>query len=527
MGKTNNKTIVILLAILLLATLLASPGLFWGYNLLGDGKHYVLNPDERHHTGIAEEFFKGVNYDQFYVRGLGNQIAITYWLGKFFADSPELNPQCLYAIGRLLALLYGLATVVLIYFFSRELFENQTVSLLSSLFLALSWIHVAYSHIAVADTPALFWMYFSFYFVLRHIKIRDDANLLFASICAGFSIGTKPNAILLVPLFFIVITSKRKFYHGLLVSFALMGSFELINVFSYTPNSFLNTCDMIQSDSFGGVQLNKLINVPVYLLLLLPSLGLPVSLLSIWGIYSLVKVSKWKKSEFNSLLANKYFLVAAPMLVHFYLICRLVVNFTRYLMPVIPLLAVFAAYGLVKLVDKISSPRLFKGTIAAIIVYQLVQIISLEKATIFDSRKLMGEWMKKNISTNEIISTGHIEGYSHVPSVYTTTNKYDADYIVLHSSVYSRYLTGGYGFKDTYPESCKEIFHCWGGDAMRQFIQDLFRDKTDYKELKKFEINFITPEMLLMKYLFGPRVDGYGSCTGDTVIFAKRQAASL
>lgn len=527
MGKITSKTVIILLTILFLSLLLRAAGLFWGYDLLGDGKHYLLYPDARYHALVAEELFKEIDYNQFYVRGFGNQIALFLGLGKFMFSSVELSSQYLYAIGRLLALLYGLATIVLIYFFSRELFEDQTVSLLSSLFLALSWIHVAYSHIGAPDTPTLFWMYFSFYFALRHIRKRDDANLLFASICAGFSIGTKPSVILLVPLFFIVITSQRKFYHGLLVSFALMGSFELINGFSYTPQSYFNTIDMIQSDSFSGVRLNKLINVPVYLLQLLPSLGLPISLLSIWGIFKLAKKYKPKDLKFTSLLRNKYFLVVAPMLVHFYLICKLVVNFTRYLIPVIPLLAVFAAYGLIKLVDKASFPKLFKGTIAAIIIYQLIQIISLEKATIFDSRKLMGEWMEKNISPDEIISTGHIDSFSHVPSIYTTTKTYDANYIVLHSCGYSRYLTGGYGFKDAYPQSCEEIVHCWGGDEKRQFVQDLFRGKTEYTLLKKFGMNFITPEMLLMKYLFGPRMDGYGSYTGDTVIFKKKTVSSL
>ncbi len=134
--------------------------------------------------------------------------------------------------------------------------------------------------------------------------------------------------------------------------------------------------------------------------------------------------------------------------------------------------------------------------------------------------------MKKNISPTEIISTGPTSSYNLVPGVYTTDTTLDNNYIVLHSSFYSRYLTGGYGFKNTYPESCEQIYHCWGGEETRQFIQDLFQDKTDYVLLKKFELDFITPEMLLIKYLFGPRVDGYGSYTGDMVIFGKKTAVT-
>jgi 4-amino-4-deoxy-L-arabinose transferase-like glycosyltransferase len=521
MEKASNRTILILAAILFLAVLLRIPGLFWGYDLFGDGRHYVLNPDERYHATIAAEFFEGVDYSQYYVRGLGNQIAVVFWLGRFLVKSLELSPQYLYAIGRLLALLYSLATIILIYFFSGELFEDQTVSLLSSLFWALSWIHVAYGRIGLADIPALFWMYASFYFALRYLRKRDDAYLLLASIGAGFSIGTKPNPILFVPLLLILIASRRKLYHGLLVLFALIGSFELINAFSYTPQSYLNTRYKMLSDSFSGVEVNKLVNIPSYLLLLLPSLGLPVFLLSVWGVVKLFGGTERKGLGVRSLLSNKYFLVIAPMLLHFYLICRLIVNFTRYLLPVVPLLAVFAAYGLVRLIDGAKSPGLFKGVVAAIIVYQLVQIASLERAAVFDSRKLMGDWMKKNISTAELISTGPSADYNLVPSAYTTTADFDADYIVLHSCFYSRYLTGGYGFRDSYPSSCNQVFHCWGGEPTRRFIQDLFRGKTDYRLLKKFEISFITPEMLLMKYLFGPRVDGYGSYTGDTVIFGR------
>ncbi len=376
MKKSTKPVISIILVILLLELLLIVPGLFWGYNLFGDGQHYVINPDERHHTTIAREFFEGFDYNQFYVRGFGNQIAVVFGLGKFLNSSLELKSQHLYAIGRMLALLYGLASIILIYFFARELFEDQTTALLSSLFLATSWIHVAYSHIAVPDVPTLFWMYLAFYFILRYLKDKNDADLVFASIATGFSIGTKPNIILFVPLFFIVITSPRKFYHGLLVLFTIIGSFELINAFSYTPDSFLNSRYMIQSDSFSGAEVNKLINVPAYLLLLLPSLGLPVCLLSIYGMANQVKNTNWKNLRPNDIITNRYFLIIAPLVLHFYLICSLVVNLTRYLMPLIPLLAVFAAFGLVKLLDRLS-PKLFKWVLAAIIVYQLLLVISL------------------------------------------------------------------------------------------------------------------------------------------------------
>ncbi len=463
-----------------------------------------------------------MDYSQYYVRGLGNQIAVIWGLGKFLNSSLELKPQYLYAIGRLLTLLYGLATIYLLYFLSLELFKDYAVSLLASLFLALSWIHVAYSHIGVADISCLFWVYAALYSILLYVDREDDLYLVLASIAGGFAIGTKFSVYIVLPLIFIVIGSRRKLYHSLLILFVLMGSFELINAFSYTPESFFNTRYMMLTDSFAGVEANKLINLPVYTLLLLSSMGLPIFLLSLRGIFSLLKTAKLRNIHFKDILTNKYVLITAPILLHFYMICRLVVNLTRYLLPLIPLLAMFAAYGLVKLFDRRSFPRVFKGIVAAIIVYQLLQIVSLEKGAVIDTRKLMGEWMEENISPNKIISTGPLEDYSIVPSIYKTTTKFDANYIALHSSFYSRYLTGVSGFKDTYPKSCDEIFHCRGGEKTRQFIQNLFQGKTNYVLLKKFELNFITPEMLLLKYLFGPRVDGYGSYTGDMAIFGKQ-----
>ncbi len=522
MNKPSFKILLTLFGILLLSSLVRAPGLFWGYNLFSDGKHYVLAPDERYHAGIADEFFSQINYEQFYVRGMGTQIAGIFGLGRLVFDSLQVNSKYFYAIGRLLALIYGLATVFLIYFFANELFDNETVSILSSLFLGLCWIHTAYSHLSVPDVPALFWMYLSFYFVLKYLRCANDRDLFGACIGAGFSMGTKPSVILLAPLALIVINSPKKIYHILLISFSLLGAFAFINFLYYTPQSFLNSQHMVQTDSFSGVAMNKFINIPVYLLLLLPSVGLPVFLLFIWGVFKLFAKSKLSGLSIKQLLANKYVVIFLPMLLHFYFICKIVVNMTRYLMPIIPTMLALAAYGAVQLSKRFPSRRFFNLFIGIIIIYQLTQIISLEKATVSDSRSLMGDWLRENVDKNKLIAIGPSINYNLIPSEYKTTKSFDADYIIMHSCFYSRYLTGGYDFKDSYPDSCDKVFHCWGGEPAREFIQDLFKGKTGYKVLKKYELGVVTPEMLLTKYLFGPRVDGYGAYTGDTIVWGKK-----
>ncbi len=102
------------------------------------------------------------------------------FLMPFNNDNPE--PWML----RLASAIFGILTVLGLYFLAKELFKSEKIALLSSFFLATSFWHINFSRIGFRAIMAPFFAVWAFYFLLK--ALNSDKYKL-ASVIGGISLG--------------------------------------------------------------------------------------------------------------------------------------------------------------------------------------------------------------------------------------------------------------------------------------------------------------------------------------------------
>lgn len=176
----------------------------------------------------------------------------------------------------------------------------------------------------------------------------------------------------------------------------------------------------------------------------------------------------------------------------------------RHILPEVPILAIIAASGFIKIKKR------RKVSLTFIILYQLLSVTSVEYTFISDTSDVAGEWISENIDPDEILAIDPVyakapRGYNtihfveHLSSPLNTTNLNKATFLILHEAYYSRCVTSPHsplGYPD--PENA---YHAHFTTC--EFIQSLFRGELPYTLIKKVETKSIVLEMILYKAWFG------------------------
>lgn len=105
-----------------------------------------------------------------------------------FVAATTLDPSALYLVARLVSVALGTATVWLVYKTGKNIFQSDIPALFSAAFLALSFLHVNFSHWARHWVPATF-----FFALVMYVLAREDMDVrkryLIASLIAGLGVG--------------------------------------------------------------------------------------------------------------------------------------------------------------------------------------------------------------------------------------------------------------------------------------------------------------------------------------------------
>jgi 4-amino-4-deoxy-L-arabinose transferase-like glycosyltransferase len=189
-------------AILLGLVLVASFVRFWG---LGWGLPNTYHIDEDMFAQKAIGFFSGdLNPHFFHVPTLhmytlAGLWKIYYWIGRLdgtFHNNNQFvayfidHPAPYYLIGRILSALLGIGTILLLFLIGSRMY-NPTVGLLAAVFLTFSLEHTTTSHAMMPDTPMLFFMVLSFFFIWRIYKEGRLRDYLLAGAAAGVAMAMK------------------------------------------------------------------------------------------------------------------------------------------------------------------------------------------------------------------------------------------------------------------------------------------------------------------------------------------------
>jgi hypothetical protein len=254
------------------------------------------------------------------------------------------DPSRLFMIARFLMAILGTATIWLVYKISKNIFKSEAGALLSAGFLAFSFIHANFSHWGRHWIPVAF-----VFSLVIYVLSREDFSLkkkyLSASLIAGIGAGVNYQSavsIIFILLWFIfydrLLSAKIFREKWIYASIALFLVLILLAYFLYPAGFVVGKKSIVGERNLSGFlggyifhATNLFYNDPA--ILLFTVLGLILSFF----------------------YGRKYFLVATGFIFSYIAVFYILVfHVDRYILMLLPLFAITAGYGLLKLWEKIN-----------------------------------------------------------------------------------------------------------------------------------------------------------------------------
>lgn len=120
------------------------------------------------------------------------------------------DPHSFYLIGRLMSVSFAIATIWIMYYFGKRLY-NHKVGLLASLFLSVSFIHCFHSQFIRPDIPSTFLIILILMSCMKIMELKDTKYYLYAGILTGLATATKfTSAMMIIPILMAHILAEGK-----------------------------------------------------------------------------------------------------------------------------------------------------------------------------------------------------------------------------------------------------------------------------------------------------------------------------
>lgn len=508
--------------ILLLASILRLYGTSWD-----QGMH--LHPDERMIIMTAEKLKMPENFTQFLsVDSPLNPKFFAYgslpiYMLKFTGNFLERgNYDGLLTVGRCLSTFLEVCTVFLIYKIAGDLivkkknkgkFLMNKLPHLASFFYAISVLPIQSSHFFISDIPLTFFTTLLLYTIIRQInQIKKYLKpFLPIGIVFGLALATKITAVLLAAPIGIGLLFNYFRHHSLLKSiiaftlivslagvvFAITMPYGIIDFKTFKANT-LEQSQMRTNPYVFPFTLQYVTTIPYWYFLeniVLYGMGLPLGILAFagiiyglfWTISSIVKSIRTHKITDRSLPAIS--LLLFYFLLYFGFMGISAVKFMRYMLPVYPILCIFAAWFI----------RQFSPKILIIIIF-LTLIWPLSFMSIYTkphTRILASDWINRNMPIGSKLALEHWDDglplnnggkyqFLEMPMYENdqsplkwekvNTNLRNADYLILASNrlyIPLPKLADCSKFKTCYPETTK-------------YYRDLFVGNLGYTKVAEF-----------------------------------------
>jgi 4-amino-4-deoxy-L-arabinose transferase-like glycosyltransferase len=290
-------------------------------------------------------------------------------LAAFRADFAA-NESSLYLLGRFSMALFGVATVLLVYFLVKELFTRRA-ALLASLFVAAAPLHVLESHYIKQEVPMTFFMFIALFLGVLGTKTGGRWTSAAVGFASGVAASVKYNGLLalsVAPLLFREggKLSLRSFFGKgtvgtffiALLAFLAISPFVLFDFPQFRTDLAYEMFHVAEKGQHGfdlngeGIVYHRFL---YQLLAAFPfSLGIPLYVAGIAGT-----IAALMRRE-GALLWLLFFSVP-----YFLLTSVMKVVFLRYYMPLIVVFCIMAGYGFDVLLSR--APRL-RGIVSLVVV---------------------------------------------------------------------------------------------------------------------------------------------------------------
>jgi len=417
----------LLLLILLIGILLRFFNLTWG-------EGYYFHPDENNIArSILNLSWPKLN-PQFYAYGQFSPY-LTYFSAQFYNllsfihYQRKLNFSEAIFFLRFWSALSNSVTIYLIYLIGKKFFHLRLpFSLVSPFLTAFIPGLIQAAHFGTTESLLTFFFVTIIYFSLNFLKTNHKRNLLIAGILSGLAIGTKISGaiFLIAPLSATIIhsiVSKKKnklmiYQISIIVVaaavFAVLSSPYLVINYPESFSILKYEIDIAQGKIpiFYTRQFRHTVPYVFQIKKIFPYvLGWPLFILGIIGflltIISLIKNFS-KKDKMKNKLDIGHWILNISFLVYFLYNGQLFAKWTRFMTPILPFFALFAAYGLKKihhyLSQKISSPTILYTLYSILLLSILPGVFFFASIyTQSDIRLTASKWIYQNIPENSII----------------------------------------------------------------------------------------------------------------------------
>lgn len=513
-----------LIGALLVALMVRIPGIFWGYNF--PLKWPVHHIDEWTHLVNAEILIAPQAtpaWRPYYPKGMAAHVAVPVIgiraiTGRLDENPPE--PISIVVVGRVINVLYGVATIFVLFLLSRRLFQDPRIAILAAWLFALGGLHVTQSHFFVADVPALFWLLLGLYLSLGELETPDKNKsqfLMGAGFCFGVAFGIKLVIVALPTLAVLTMLRQPRFLRAIQAAIFFLAGFVIVNFASYTPSDFYRSMTQGTNDPYDFSRLSGLV---LYLVELPSIVSLPIFLLATGG--GLILVRKLFLPHTRARLLPLMLVVIVPVMINLWLVLFKLDHFPRHLLPFIPWISLLASWSLVRLADTFDlkgfTPVLL---IIPVIAYLACFIYDGEKVFLDEPRNKAARWLLRNVAQGTQIywyTPDFLKQYRYVHF----PEQGRPPFLVMQMDRENHNLSG-VGWRDSYPRNYRTIFDSESQTRVDS-IQAVFKRISEYREVARFKEGYFMPEYVFADRLLGDRSRSY---VAEIVIFARDGEPSM
>lgn len=518
-----SKSTILLTAILFLALGIRIPGFFTqDYKT----KFQIFEPDEFQHVEIAVSLHQGLDSSLhagwdltgaiYNVQGMGIQVGwITYFVHRAFGVAPSADAITM--AGRMLACLFSLLCIGVVYQLALLVKWNQHIALSCALFLCLFDLNVTYSHYFLPESAHVFCAYAAVYYLLkvesRPAKIVD--YLLLALCLAGCLIYKFDFLPFLVFLLSWVLHKKFLRASGWVTLMAVAAltilSFFILTTFQFSwveiKHSFVTLAE--KNRNVVARDQHWLHNPLLYLLAVVAGIGVPASVLATLYVGRTI-TRNFKKPDI------KLIILLAFVLLEFTVLWAMDTPFVRRANVFLPICAMAAAAGLYRFIGAPAGAKM-----VAIFAYTLLLTLISQSNFWNDTRYQARDFIQQQQMVDKAIHYGPYALAKGMPRREKTVPIAEAEILILQESFYGRYWKY---FTTPFkrPVCCEEVYHCLSEEICLEYQGLLSGQDPRFEQIKLFPTREYLPERLLFKRLFGT----YESFLGDTRIFQRKQAGN-
>lgn len=409
-ARSRRGSARLLVAILLLAAGLRVYPLHVAY----EHPDQFLVPDVAMRS-IGEETWRPANL--LYPTGLMETLRVLYLAGYAGARSLHRvadrtdwvalyleNPQPFLAAARAWACLAGTATVALAFLLAGRLFPRPA-GVLAALFLAVSFLHVRESHYGHVDAPAVLFFVAALWAAERYRGDGRLKSLVGAAALTGAAAGHRYQlAVAALALAVAELARRGQDVRVAVRHLALAAATALATFAVLSPYTLLEPGRAIAQlrwqVAFGYFPTRNALPLREILPL---ACGWPVCALALLG----VAVALRRRTTTAALLL-------APLVPYVIAIAGAWRVYARYLLPLVPLVAVFGAGGAVALCARLAGRARSIAIVAlalATIADPLARSTALDRLLArTDTRELAGRWLLRHVRPGELVLRGN--GYA-------------------------------------------------------------------------------------------------------------------